>query len=279
MKSILITGASTGIGEACALFMARQGWQVFAGVRKDKDGKRLQALSPKISAVKLDVTKPAQIKAAMTRVRRKVGKAGLQGLVNNAGVAMAGPMEFLDLDELRLQHEINFIAQVAVAQAALPLLRAGNGRIVNMSSISGRVTSPFLVPYSSSKFALEAYTDGLRRELRPWNLHVASVEPGAISTPIWKKSLETAKKTRSKLPRQAEALYGPAMQRMLKRAATAGEGGVSPETVAKHVHHALSAARPRTRYPVGWKIAGLIWVLRWLPDRVTDWLLTRGLYR
>jgi NAD(P)-dependent dehydrogenase (short-subunit alcohol dehydrogenase family) len=276
MKSVLITGASTGIGEACALFLARHGWRVFAGVRKPKDARRLAKLHKHITAVRVDVTKPQEIAAAITAVRKKVGKRGLQGLVNNAGVAVAGPMEFLDLKELRQQHEVNFLGQVAMTQAALPLLRAGKGRVVNISSISGRVTSPFLVPYSSSKFALEAFTDGLRRELSPWKLHVASVEPGPIATPIWDKALKEAETTRSKLPRQAEALYGPSMQNMLKRAEASAKRGVPPEAVAKAVHHALDARWPRTRYPVGRGVGFAIWALRWLPDRVADWLLTRS---
>jgi NAD(P)-dependent dehydrogenase (short-subunit alcohol dehydrogenase family) len=276
MKNVLITGASTGIGEACALFMAREGWQVFAGVRKPKDARRLAKLHKNITAVRVDVTKPTQIATAIAAVRKKVGKRGLQGLVNNAGVAVAGPMEFLDVEELRQQHEVNFLGQVAMTQGALPLLRAGKGRVVNISSISGRVTSPFLVPYSSSKFALEAFTDGLRRELKPWKLHVASVEPGPIATPIWDKALKGAEATRSKLPRQAEALYGPAMQNMLKRAEASAQRGVPPEAVAKAVHHALDARWPRTRYPVGRGVGIAIWALRWLPDRVADCLLTRS---
>ena len=279
MQSVLITGASTGIGEACALYMARQGWRVFAGIRKPKDAQRLAKMHKNITPVRVDVTKPTEIKTAMAAVRKKVGKLGLQGLVNNAGVAVAGPMEFLDVNELRQQHEVNFLGQVAMTQSALPLLRVGKGRVVNISSISGRVTSPFLVPYSSSKFALEAFTDGLRRELRPWKLHVASIEPGPIATPIWGKALEGAATTRSKLPRQAEALYGPAMQRMLKRAEAAAQRGVPPEAVARAAMHALASRWPRTRYPVGRGVGFAIWALRWLPDRVSDWLLTRSVRR
>lgn len=279
MKFVLITGASTGIGEACATYLAKQGWQVFAGVRKPADAKRLAKISKNITAIALDITKPKQIAQAMTRISKKAGKKGLQGLVNNAGVAITGPLEFLPTAELRQQHAINFLGHVEVTQAALPLLRAGKGRVVNMSSISGKVTSPFLIPYSSSKFALEAFTDGLRRELLPWKLHVASIEPGAINTPIWTKALKGASKRRAGLPRRAEALYGPAMERMLKGAKRAAERGVSPETVAKAVEHALSAARPRTRYPVGRGTGFAIWLMRWAPDRLIDWFLTRKLYR
>jgi NAD(P)-dependent dehydrogenase (short-subunit alcohol dehydrogenase family) len=275
VQSVLITGASSGIGEACALLLAERGWRVFAGVRKTKDARRLAAVSPNIIPLNLDITKSKRIAIVLTRIKKKVGKKGLQGLVNNAGVAIAGPIEFLPIEELRRQHEINFTAQVAVTQACLPLLRAGRGRVVNMSSISGRVTSPFLIPYSSSKFALEAFSDGLRRELRPWKLHVASIEPGAIATPIWMKSLSNALGTRTKMPQQAEALYGPNMQRMVDAAQRVGTHGEPAEVVARDVLHALSARRPRTRYTPGRLTAPAIWVLRHLPDAVIDWLLTR----
>ena len=274
-NSVLITGASTGIGEACAIYLAAYGWRVFAGVRKTADANKLKALSPEIHPLSLDITERGEITAAVRQIQEAVGRDGLQGLVNNAGIALAGPMEFLPIEELRRQHEVNFIGQVAVTQACLPLLRSGKGRIVNMSSISGRVTSPFLVPYSSSKFALEAFTDGLRRELRPWGMHVASVEPGPIATPIWEKSLDTARGTRTKLPKQAEALYGARMQRMLSGIERLGVHGVLPEVVARDVANALSAAHPRTRYAPGRGTAFAIWAMRWLPDRFLDWYLAR----
>ncbi|MEX1248604.1 MAG: SDR family oxidoreductase [Anaerolineales bacterium] len=275
-NAVLITGASTGIGEACALHFAKQGWCVFAGVRKAQDAKRLAAADANIFPLTMDVTKPRQVAHAMARIRRKVGKRGLQGLVNNAGIAVAGPLEFLPASEMRRQFEVNFFAQVELTQACLPLLRLGKGRIANMSSIGGSVAGPFLVPYSSSKFALEAFTDGLRRELRPWGIHVASVQPGAIATPIWEKSLLAAKQTRAKLPKRAEALYGRAMTRMVREAEAAGIHGMAAERVARDVWHALIARRPRTRYAPGQGTAFTLWLLRWLPDSFVDWILTRG---
>ncbi|MCW5875371.1 MAG: SDR family oxidoreductase [Anaerolineales bacterium] len=276
-KNALITGASTGIGEACALYLAERGWRVFAGVRKPADAKRLEAAAEGIRAVTVDVTKPVQIAAAVKVVQKQVGRAGLQGLVNNAGVVVGGPLEFLPLDELRFQHEVNFLGQIAVTQAFLPLLRQGQGRVVNMSSISGRVTTPFLGPYSTSKFALEAFSDGLRRELRPWGLHVASILPGPIATPLWDKSLDMAETMSAKLPKQAEALYGKAMRRRVNTTARLGMHGVPPEAVARDVLHALSAARPRIRYAPGRFIALAIWALRFAPDRLLDWVLTRDI--
>jgi NAD(P)-dependent dehydrogenase (short-subunit alcohol dehydrogenase family) len=279
MKSILITGASTGIGEACARYLAERGWQVFAGVRRTEDAEKLQSVSINIKALQLDVTKSKQIAEVFANVQQIVGKGGLQGLINNAGIAVVGPLEFLPIADLRNQMEVNFIGQVEVTQTLLPLLRLGHGRVVNISSIGGRATSPFNVPYSASKHALEAFTDGLRRELLPWNIHVASVEPGAIATPIWERSLRRADSMRAGLPRQAEDLYGIAMERARKQALDAGAQGLSAEAVARVVHHALTARRPRTRYAVGRGTRLVIWLIRFLPDEWVDWAIGRALYR
>jgi NAD(P)-dependent dehydrogenase (short-subunit alcohol dehydrogenase family) len=279
MNSVLITGASTGIGEACARYLAERGWQVFAGVRRTEDAEKLQSVSINITALQLDVTKSMQIAEAFASVRQRVGEGGLQGLVNNAGIAVAGPLEFLPIADLRTQMEVNFIGQVEVTQTLLPLLRLGRGRVVNISSIGGRATGPFNVPYSASKHALEAFTDGLRRELLPWNIHVASVEPGAIATPIWKRSLRSADRMRANLPREAEGLYGAAMERARKQAVAAGAQGLSAEAVARVVHHALTARRPRTRYAVGRGTRLVIWLIRFLPDEWLDWAIGRALYR
>ncbi len=279
MKSVLITGASTGIGEACAKYLAERGWRVFAGVRKKSDANRLAAVSKNIHPVTLDVTEPRQIAQAINSIRKIVGEDGLQGLANNAGIAVAGPLEFLPIEELHHQLEVNFFGLVEVTQVCLPLLRLGRGRVVNISSIGGRATSPFNVPYSASKHALEAFTDGLRRELLPWKLHVSSIEPGAIATPIWKKSLKRADAMRSKLPRRAEALYGVAMQRARNQALNAGMQGVPAEAVAKAVFHAMNANHPHTRYIVGKGTRLAIWLVRLLPDEWVDWVIGRKLYR
>ena len=279
MNSVLITGTSTGIGESCAIHFAQRGWRVFAGVRKAADGKRLQAISGNIHATQLDVTQSKQIVQALKTIRQTVGSDGLQGLVNNAGIAIAGPLEFLPVDELRRQIEVNFIGAVSVTRACLPLLRVGRGRVVNISSIGGRVTGPFNVPYSASKFALEAFTDGLRRELLPWRMLVASVEPGAIDTPIWNKSLKKADAMRAQLPRKAEALYGAAMERARQQALEAGLRGIAAEAVAQVVYHALNARRPHTRYVVGRGTRLAIWLTRFLPDEWVDWAIGRALYR
>ena len=277
--AVLITGAATGIGEACALYLAERGWQVFAGTRRTVDAKHLRAASKNIEPIQLDVTKPKEIIESAKAIREVVGELGLQGLVNNAGIAIVGPLEFIPISEVRRQFEVNFIGQVELTQAMLGLLRVGRGRVVNISSIAGRATSPFVTPYSASKFALEAFTDGLRRELMPWKMHVASVEPGSIATPIWEKSLKFADATRAKLPRQAEALYGVAMERARNQAVVAEARGIPAKVVAQAVHHALSAPRPRTRYVVGRGTRLAIWLTRFLPDEWVDWAIGRVLYR
>ena len=172
-RNILITGASTGIGAACTEFLSKQGFRVFAGVRKHEDAQRIALESAgKIVHVIIDVTKAESIENAKQLIEKMTGTKGLAALVNNAGMAVSGPLEFLSVDALRHQMEVNVVGQVAVTQTFLPLLRQGNGRVINIGSISGKIAYPFLGPYSASKYALEAITDSLRMELRPWNIPV-----------------------------------------------------------------------------------------------------------
>lgn len=274
-KSILITGASTGIGEACALLLARNGWRVFAGVRRTADARRLAKASTNITSLILDVTKPAHITRALNSIRRVVGTRGLQALLNNAGIAVGGPLEFLPISELRRQMEVNFFGLAALTQACLPLLRAGRGRVINVSSIGGRIVAPLLAPYSISKFALEAYSDGLRRELSPWGMAVVSIQAGSIDTPIWQKSLGVAQELRGKLPRQAEALYAPMMARGLRRAERSAASGLPAADFARLLERILAAPQPRARYVIGRGTAFAILMVRWLPDAALDWFLRR----
>ena len=176
--AVVITGASTGIGRASALDLDSRGFRVFAGVRKDEDAERLRSERPSIEPLRIDVTDADSIAAARDRVTEAVDGAGLAGLVNNAGIAVPGPLEHLPIDEIRRQLEVNLIGQIAVTQAFLPLLRTARGRIVNIGSIGGRVALPLLGPYAGSKHAMEGITDSLRRELRPWGIEVSIVRPG-----------------------------------------------------------------------------------------------------
>lgn len=277
-RTVVVTGASTGIGEACALRLDAQGWRVFAGVRREQDGQALQRkASERMTPVLLDVSDAASIAAAAENVAAAVGAAGLTGLVNNAGIAVAAPLEFLPIPELRRQLEVNVIGQVAVTQAFLPLIRQGHGRIVNIGSISGRIAAPFVGAYSASKFAMEALTDTLRVELRPWGLHVALVEPGGIATPIWERSIAAADETLKMLPQQAMEYYGAAIPAVRASAARTAKTGTPAVEVAKAVEHALSAARPKTRYVVGRGARFRVAVIARLPDRLRDALIARQL--
>ncbi len=276
MKTVVITGASTGIGRACALELDRRGWRVFAGVRQPADAAALTGpSSPNLTPVFIDVTDSESIAAAAEQVTAAVGPAGLTGLVNNAGIGVGGPLEFIPLELLRQQFEINVIGQVAVTQAFLPLLRAARGRIINMSSISGRVSVPFVGPYSASKFALEALTNSLRNELQPWGIKVVSIQPGSIATPIWQKTLARSEQLRRQMPPRAEDLYGAALDDLLAVVRKTAGRGVPPERVAGVVYTALTAARPKLRYLVGAdaRLAALLVTL--LPDRLFDWLLIK----
>ena len=254
MSTVLITGSSTGIGEECALRLNRLGWRVFASVRRGEDGAALRAKARNkalLIPVLLDVTSSASIDSAIELVRATVGDDGLHGLVNNAGIAIAAPLEFLPIEELRKQLEVNVIGQIAVTQVAIPLLRKAQGRIVNIGSISGRISTPLLGPYSASKFALDALSDTLRMELQPWHIHVAYVQPGGIATPIWTKALADADRVGKQLPDDAQALYGPVIAHMLTVATQADRNGLPASAVGKVVAHALTASKPKTRYPVG----------------------------
>jgi NAD(P)-dependent dehydrogenase (short-subunit alcohol dehydrogenase family) len=273
--SVLVTGASTGIGEACARALDKEGFRVFAGVRRDADAERLRA-GTRIEPVRLDVTDAATIAGAAATVDRAVGDAGLAGLVNNAGIAVAGPLEYLPLEQLRRQLEVNVVGVVAVTQAMLPALRRATGRIVVIGSISGRLSNALLGPYSASKFAVEALCDAWRAELAPWGLEVALVEPGEIATPIWDKGLEAGDALAAGMPVLARERYGRAIAALQKVARGAARRGAPPDSVARAVLHALTTRRPRTRYIVGRDAVARAWIAR-LPDRWRDALIRKAM--
>lgn len=271
--TVLVTGASTGIGEACAVHLAGIGFQVLAGVRREADARRLDEF-PGVRSLMLDVTDPAAV-AAAAETASESGGGRLSGLVNNAGIAVAAPLEMVPLDELRRQLEVNVVGQVAVTQAMLPLLRAARGRIVNIGSVGGLVAPPLLGPYAASKFALEAITDVLRREVAAQGVRVAIVEPASVRTPIWEKS-ERAADALEAGP-DAERLYGPLIRAIRHQAERASIEGVPPRAVAEVVAEALTAPRPRTRYPVGREARGRAIAARVLPDRALDRAVARRL--
>jgi NAD(P)-dependent dehydrogenase (short-subunit alcohol dehydrogenase family) len=275
-KFVFITGASTGIGLATAQQLDAHGWRVFAGVLPSEDTSALKSrASDKLTIVPIDITNSAMIQNAAESISKAVGDSGLAGLVNNAGIAITGPLEFLPLDALRQQLEVNLIGHVAVTQAFLPLIRQARGRIVNTISILGRVVTPFGVSYSMSKFALEAFTDGLRLELSPWGIEVIGIEPGFIATPIWKKTAATTDEILQELPPQGRELYGEMLAAVSANMAQSEQRGSPPEVVALAIIEALTAAKPKTRYQPG-RDGKRIITLRWLlPDRVMDWLIKR----
>ena len=270
-NTIFITGASTGIGYATALDLDRRGVRVFATVRREADGRALAAeASPQLRVLYLDVTDAEAIRRAAAEVDAAVGEAGLDGLVNNAGVVETGPIEFVSLDALRRQLEVNVTGQVAVTQAFLPLLRRARGRIVNVGSVGGLNVLPFAGAYCASKFALEAVTDALRMELREWGIEVVLIEPGSVATPIWTKGAGKI------LSDEAIAMYGAGLQAMKKAVEATASQGIAPEVVAGVIYKALTARRPRTRYLVG-RMAYVRALVQKLPDRLRDTLLLRRL--
>ena len=278
--TVVITGASTGIGRACALHLERRGFRVFAGVRTSQDAESLKSASAqRITPLLIDVTDGASVRAAADEVAAVLGAAGLSGVVNNAGIVVSGPLEFLPESEIRKQFEVNVIGQIRVIQAFLPLLRKARGRIVNMSSISGRMAFPFLGPYSASKFALEAITDTLRLELLPWGITVSIIEPGAVKTPIWEKSRIAAGKTAQDFPPEAHELYGRAVAVFRSEKEKADKAGVEPDVVVRAVEHALTVKKPKTRYLVGRHVRLQALLKNILPDRLIDWFINRRIYR
>lgn len=278
MRSALVTGASTGIGRATALRLDRDGWRVFAGVRREEDAESLRAEgSDRLIPVMLDVTDAAQVAAAAGLLGDAVGESGLDGLVNNAGIAVLSPLETIPLDDFRRQIEVNLTGQVAVTQAMLPLVRRASGRVVFVSSIGGRMALPFGAPYHAAKFGVEAVADCLRQELAPWEIDVAVIEPGSIDTPIWERGERIADEVAARAPAAQEELYGATIERFRAAVRRTAERGIAPEKVARAVAHALTARRPRTRYLVGADAHGQALASRLLPDRAFDWVVARAM--
>ena len=275
VRTVVVTGASSGIGRATALRLAAAGYRVFAGVRRDQDADRLLAdAHGEVVPVRLDVTDSGQVAAVADRVATELSGTGLHGVVNNAGATLLGPWERVRLAELRRLLEVNVVGQVAMIQAFLPLLRRGRGRVVNIGSMGGRVAGPIFGPYAATKFALEGASDALRREVRAQGVRVVVVEPGAVATPIWgKASLELD-------PTGPDDVYGDLLagvrHGIVERSA---QHGVSPDVVARVVQQALTVSRPRTRYLVGWDAKARVRLARLLPDRFVDSILVGTISR
>lgn len=275
-RAVVVTGASTGIGLASVEILTKHGFFVFGSVRKSADAERLQSrFGDDFSPLLLDVTDAGAVARAAQEVDARLGGATLAGLVNNAGVAVPGPLLHLSIADLRHQLETNLIGQLQVTQAFAPLLGARKpqggapGRIVNMSSVAGRFASPFLGAYSASKFAFESMSDALRRELMVYGVDLIVIQPGMIATPIWDKA------DSRDFSHFDATIYGPAARRMRKWAVDGGRAAPGPELVAKAVLRALTARRPPARIPVANGIGRALPSL--LPARFVDWLVARRL--
>ncbi len=273
--AIVITGASSGIGRACALRLDRAGYRVFAGVRREVDGEALRGeASERLTPLRLDVTQQEDAAAAAETVASSEG--GLAGLVNNAGVSFALPLELVPEAAARQLFEVNVLGLLAVSRALLPLLRQGRGRIVNIGSASGLLAMPGVSHYAASKFAVQAVSEALRVELQPQGIRVSTVLPGAVETAIWEKSTAAQKEMRAAVPPEAVAPYEPLLALLDQVGENAG--GIPADAVARVVERALSAQRPKPRYLVGREASQMAWLAR-LPVRLRDWMILKMLQK
>jgi NAD(P)-dependent dehydrogenase (short-subunit alcohol dehydrogenase family) len=269
--AVLVTGTSTGIGRACAADLAGRGFRVLAGVRREEDGEAVRALAPgRIEPLILDVTDSDAIAALPERVGGE-----LSGLVNNAGLSRPGPLEHLPLDDVRHQLEVMLVAPFALTHTLLPALRRSRGRVVNIGSIGGRVSLPFLSPYNAAKAGIAGMTGSLRQELAPVGVHVALIEPGSIKTEIWNRGVAAGQELRDALPEEGRRLYGARLEAVERAARRTERLGVGPEKVAAAVAHALTAAKPRTRYLVGVDARVEAFLRAALPERALDAVIAR----
>ncbi len=276
MRAVVVTGVSTGIGRGIATVLGRNGFHVFGGVRHADHGRDFEAvLGGNGTALIFDVTDQAAVRAAANGVRERIGADELAGLVNNSGISVQGPLEAIALDEIRRQFEVNAIAAIGVTQAFLPLLgattppRAAPGRIVNISSVGGRIALPFVGPYAASKFALEGLSDSLRRELAVYGIKVIVIQPGSIDTPIWDKGAADDIEPYRNTP------YYSSMNWFRGAALKIGRGGLSPEAVGDAVLKALTVPKPKARYVVQRGGPLQFHITRHLPARLVDGMIAR----
>ena len=268
---VVVTGTSTGIGAATAAYLTEQGFHVFAGVRRVEDCEALrESTEHELTPVLLEVTDEASIAGAVETVKSVVGDRGLAGVVNNAGIVKPGPLEHQPIADFREHLEVNLIGPLRVIQAFLPLIRTGNGRIVTVGSIGGHLVLPLHGGYSASKFGLEALSDALRLELRQWRIPVAHVDPGAVKTAIFEKTLREIDGLPSKLDGHAYELYEQqisAIRKVIEKTAADAE---SPVVIAEAVADALTSDKPNTRYLAGHGAKAAATMARTLPDHAKD---------
>jgi NAD(P)-dependent dehydrogenase (short-subunit alcohol dehydrogenase family) len=285
MPTALITGTSTGIGAACVARLTAVGWTVYAGVRRTEDGDRLRrTYGEHVIPVPLEVTDPDAVRRVLDGIRADVGPRGLQGLVNNAGIGIGGPVEYVTDADWRTVFDVNLFAVIHLTREAMPLLRAGRGRVVHIGSIAGRIAAPGMGPYSASKHALEAVAESMRHELALARdpVKVALVEPGEIRTAIWDKAEHQVDAIEAGLDAEGRRRYGYLVDLGHGFAADGRANGGDPSTVADAVAHALTASRPKARYLVGSDATLAGHVVSRLPDRVRGPLVelrARGMVR
>ena len=272
---VIVTGASTGIGAATARELARRGFHVLAGVRRDRDADAIR--EPNVEPVIIDITNPDHIEALAARVHGDPQGTPLRALVNNAAIQANVPIEAFAIDEWRNMFEVNLFGQVAVTQALLPALIRSSGRVVNISSVGGKVAMATYGPYAGTKFALEAVSDSLRRELAPSGVRVVVVEPGAVRTEMLGRAIATADELVSAMTPEQSQRYGPLVHAVNAQAVSSTKSGQPAEAAAKVIATAITACRPRTRYTVGRDAALITRMVRFLPDRALDRVLAAAL--
>jgi NAD(P)-dependent dehydrogenase (short-subunit alcohol dehydrogenase family) len=270
----IVTGASTGIGAATARELARRGFHVLAGVRRDSDADAIRTTG--IEPVILDITNPEHIQALVTRVRGDAQGRAVRALVNNAAIQANVPIEAFSVDRWRAMFEVNLFGQVAVTQALLPDLITDRGRVVNVSSVGGRVAMAAYGPYAATKFALEAVSDSLRRELSPHGVHVVVVEPGAVRTEMLRRAIATAEDAMSVMTPEQRQRYGKLVHAVNEQAISSTKSGLPATAAATVIAKAITARKPRIRYTVGRETA-LLTLVRFLPDRTLDRVLAAAL--
>lgn len=278
-NTVLITGTSTGIGASCAQRMASEGWTVYAGVRREEDGDRLkESIQGDVRPVLLDVTDGADIGAVVATLTDDLRERGLDGLVNNAGVGRGGPIEALTDSDWRWVFDVNVFGLVEVTRAALPLLRAGRGRVVNIGSTAGRVAAAMLGPYAASKHAVEAITEALRFEVEGFGMRVACVEPGEVETAIWDKVDQDLTEFDQRFSAELVNRYAVQVDMAHGFVAEGAAKGIPASKVAHAVHHALTSEKPKHRYLVG-PDAKVLAVVASMPDRLRHRLLALNIAR
>jgi short-subunit dehydrogenase len=278
LKQVLITGASTGIGFDLTRTLCEKGYKVWAGVRNPESLDRLtQDFSNKLTVLKLDVTNSHDIERAYKIVHSEMNPDQELILVNNAGIASGGPIEGLSLEEWRKVFDVNLFGMVEMTQVFLALIRQTKGRVINMGSISGRVAAPFLGPYTTSKFAVKAFSDSLRRETASFGVHVSLIEAGPIRTEIWSKSIDVSDEIAKKLSPEVREIYGPMMSALREGVIATAQEAVPVQNVTMAILHAIQSRMPRVNYLVGKNIKLQAGLMRFMSTRMMDRVIKKSL--